>query len=118
MRAHERDCFKDLLKQIKGVAFFGTPHTGSSTAKFGEILASIAKASSLGTRTNVKLLADLKNNSDTLWSVAKSFVDRGKELRIISFYETEKMEFMNCLVSLTKIEKAEDEGNDGSSDER
>ncbi|KAJ5663650.1 hypothetical protein N7507_004381 [Penicillium longicatenatum] len=98
VKARERDRFTDLLKKVRGVAFFGTPHAGSSLAKFGEILASIIQISSIGTNTNTAVVANLKSNSETLWQIAKSFVDRGKGLRIISFYETEKMPCLNTLI--------------------
>ncbi|KAJ6002935.1 hypothetical protein N7451_005482 [Penicillium sp. IBT 35674x] len=98
VKARERDRFADLLKKIRGVAFFGTPHAGSSLATFGEILASIIRISSIGTNTNATVVANLKNNSETLWQIARSFVDRGKGLRIVTFYETEKMPYMNRLI--------------------
>ncbi|KAK2599136.1 hypothetical protein QQS21_005397 [Conoideocrella luteorostrata] len=98
VRARERDHFTSLLRQIRGVAFFGTPHAGSTSAKFGEILATILKASTLGANTNSKLVADLKSKSETLRGISKSFVDRSKALRILSFYETEKMDFLNFQV--------------------
>jgi len=98
VKARERDRFADLLKKIRGVAFFGTPHAGSSLAKVAEILTSIIQISSIGTNTNATVVANLKSNSETLWQIARSFVDRGKGLRIVSFYETERMPYMNTLV--------------------
>ncbi|KAI0109159.1 hypothetical protein GGR51DRAFT_570018 [Nemania sp. FL0031] len=95
IRAHERERFTNLLKKIRGVAFFGTPHAGSSSASFGEVLASILKASTFSTNTNTKLVTALKTNSETLRNITRSFVDRSKSLQIISFYETEKMEYTN-----------------------
>ncbi|KAH7140282.1 hypothetical protein B0J13DRAFT_477392 [Dactylonectria estremocensis] len=98
VRARERDRFTDLLSQIRGVAFFGTPHAGSSAARFGEVLAIILKASTFGGSTNTRLVTDLRNNSETLRGITKSFVDRGKALQILTFYETEKMDNLNFMV--------------------
>lgn len=99
MRARERDRFTGLLESIRGVAFFGTPHRGSPAASFGVIFASILKISTLGTNTNSKLVSQLKENAETLLAINSSFVDRSKNLDIISFYEMEKMDYMQRLVS-------------------
>jgi hypothetical protein len=99
VRARERDRFTGLLESIRGVAFFGTPHCGSSAAGFGAMLASILKISTLGTNTNSRLVSQLKKNAKTLLAINSSFVDRSKNLDIISFYETEKMDYMQKLVS-------------------
>lgn len=98
VRARERDRYTNLLKHIRGVAFFGTPHGGSSSADFGKVLASILKASTLGINTNTKVINDLKRNSQALYEISQSFVDRGKSLHIVTFYETEKMDFLNTEV--------------------
>jgi hypothetical protein len=98
VRARERDRYTDLLKHIRGVAFFGTPHVGSSSADFGKVVASILKASTLGISTNTKVVNDLKKNSPALYEITQSFVDRSKALHIITFYETEKMDFLNAQV--------------------
>lgn len=49
VRAHERDCFGKLLQMIHGVAFFGTPHRGSSLAEWGTHFADILNIASFGT---------------------------------------------------------------------
>lgn len=79
--------------------FFWHPSCWSLTARFAKVLALILKASSFGTSTNTKLVADLKTNYETLLNITKSFVDRSKALQIVSFYETEKMDFLNFMVS-------------------
>jgi hypothetical protein len=56
------------------------------------------KVASLGTRTNAKLLDELRSRSEILQDISKSFVDRGRDLVIFSFYETDKMEYLNCKV--------------------
>ncbi|KAF5573000.1 ankyrin repeat [Fusarium pseudocircinatum] len=98
VRARERDEFTDLLKCIRGVAFFGTPHSGSSSANFGKVLASILKVSTMGVNTNTAVVNDLRQNSRALYEITQSFVDRGKTLRILTFYETEKMGLSNTQI--------------------
>ncbi|KAG6356936.1 hypothetical protein INS49_014811 [Diaporthe citri] len=92
VRARERDRFTGLLESIRGVAFFGTPRRGSSAAIFGAILASILKVSTFGTNTNSKLVSQLKENSETLFAINSSLVDRSKNLVITSFCELEEMD--------------------------
>jgi LDH2 family malate/lactate/ureidoglycolate dehydrogenase len=87
------------LRQIRGVAFFGTPHKGSDIATWADIFANILRAASLGTSTNRRLTKDLKGNAEVLADISKSFVDRSKALKIVSFYESDMMDFMNCKVS-------------------
>lgn len=62
----------------------------------GNILCTASFASS----TNTKFAKELKSRSEVLDSISKSFVERGKELKILSFYETDKMDNLNCLASL------------------
>ena len=62
------------------------------------MFANILNAASLGSSTNSQLSADLEERSKVLESISKSFVDRSKSLTIISFYETEKAEWLRCRV--------------------
>lgn len=104
-KAHEKDRYSStILSRVAGVAFFGTPHRGSGLAHWGGILSSILKACSLATSTNSQLTKDLERNSKVLENISRSFTDRGKKLKIFSFYETEKMDLMNCKV--VEIESA------------
>jgi hypothetical protein len=102
-KAHERERYKTLLKHIFGVAFFGTPHKGADLASWSVTLGNILRAASLGTSTNVQLAKDLEGNSRVLAQISRSFVERGKELKIFSFYELDKMDNLNCRVSKTAI---------------
>ncbi|CEI63236.1 unnamed protein product [Fusarium venenatum] len=83
VRARERDRYTDLLKHIPD---------------FGKVLASILKASTMGINTNTKVVNDLKKNSQALYEITQSFVDRSKALHIVTFYETEKMEFLSAQI--------------------
>lgn len=98
VRARERDQFDELLRRIRGAVFFGTPHRGSSLVDWGTMFANILKVASLGSSTNSQLSANLKERSKVLQGISKSFVDRSKPLNIISFYETEKADWLSCRV--------------------
>lgn len=56
------------------------------------------KAGLMGVSTNSQLIKDLDHKSRALTSISNSFVECGKNLRIFSFFETQKLDFMNCLV--------------------
>jgi hypothetical protein len=81
------------------VAFFGTPHCGSDLARWGSVFANILRSASFGISTNARLVKDLQSNSDVLRHISKSFAERGKGLEIVSFYETDRLDFLNCTVS-------------------
>jgi hypothetical protein len=80
--------------------FLGTPHKGSSLAEWSTIFASILRAASFGTSTNKKLAQSLYVQSEVLRDISKSFVDRGKSLIILSFYETDMVDFLKIRVRI------------------
>ncbi|OKP07146.1 Protein SERAC1 [Penicillium subrubescens] len=98
-RAFEKARYRPLLQKVVGVIFFGTPHQGSDLASWGTVLSNIIRFGTLGTTTNSRLSRDLESNSRILASISKSFVERGKDLEIYSFYETDMMKRLNCRVS-------------------
>jgi hypothetical protein len=65
------------------------------------MLSSILKAGNLAIHTNAQLAKDLERDSRVLENISRSFVDSGKRLMIVSFYETEKMDKMNCRVTIS-----------------
>ena len=83
-----------------GVLFFGTPHKGSVVASFATSLGNLLRASSLGGHTNVQLLKDLEHHSSRLEQVSDTFLQLGGSLKIVTFYEVDKMDMMSSLVSL------------------
>lgn len=104
--AHERSSnpgFKDILANSRAIAFLGVPHRGSKTADYTSILANALKVASVGTSTNTALLAGLKKNSPMLEDISKQFVERGKDLKIYTFYEIKKMLGMHDRVSPIRI---------------
>ena len=76
----------------------GTPHRGADAASWANFVARALEALQMGTATNRNLLSDLKKNSGALWQVSQQFVERASTLKIRTFYETNKLDFMNCLV--------------------
>lgn len=104
--AHERSSnsgFKDILDNTKAIAFLAVPHRGSKTADYAHTLANALKVASIGTSANTALLAGLKKNSPMLEDISKQFVERGKYLRIYTFYEIKKMLGMPDCVSPLRI---------------
>jgi hypothetical protein len=73
---------------------------GSALASWGTLLANLLSIASFGTSTNSQLSKHLKEHSKALEEISTSFVERGKNLDIFSFYETEKMDFLNCVVRI------------------
>jgi hypothetical protein len=65
------------------------------------MFSNVVKTASLGLHTQVQLSQDLEVRSKALKEISKGFVERGKDLVIFSFYETDKMDFLNRRVSQT-----------------
>jgi hypothetical protein len=83
---------------VKGVIFMGTPHRGADTAYWANFAAQALEALQMSIATNNSLLSDLKKNSEALRQISQQFVERGSTVKIKTFYETEKLDYMNCLV--------------------
>jgi hypothetical protein len=98
--AHERsNLYGDLLNRVRGVAFMGTPHRGSDSAFWASFLANVLYVANVGLNTNRELVAALKKESTTLSKLSEQFIERGARLQITTFYETEKFDYLNCVVS-------------------
>jgi hypothetical protein len=82
----------------KAVIFMGTPHRGADAASWANFAAQALKALQMGTATNRSLLSDLRKNSETLRQISQQFVERGSTLKMKTFYKTNKLDYMNCLV--------------------
>jgi hypothetical protein len=91
--------FGDIRASTRGIIFLGTPHHGSSTAKYGEMLAKIAKA--VGRGADTKLIHTLRKDSPELMKLARSFTDIYDDMDIFCFYELLPVKFSNvvCTVS-------------------
>ncbi|KAH6855721.1 hypothetical protein B0I37DRAFT_365570 [Chaetomium sp. MPI-CAGE-AT-0009] len=98
--ASENSHYPELKKNMKGVMFFGTPHRGSSLASWATVAARLLAMSTLGTRTNTRLPKDLEPSSEKLRSISDMFHYHAlkDKLRIVSFYETDKLGLTGTLV--------------------
>jgi protein SERAC1 len=75
----------DIYASTSGVAFFGTPHRGSSKEGFGEILASIAKFCLR--QPNKSLLETLKKDSHILEDQRDAWTTISNEMSVICVRE-------------------------------
>ncbi|KAF9879053.1 ankyrin repeat protein [Colletotrichum karsti] len=98
VRAHENDEYLSLAKNMRGVFFFGTPHKGSSLANWSTMAARLLKVASMGTSTNTRLSKDLEPNSRMMECISDSFLAYSSNLKIVSCYETLKMDYLNAVV--------------------
>ncbi|KAF0317581.1 ankyrin repeat protein [Colletotrichum asianum] len=98
LKALDSDEHMFLAKRISGVFFFGTPHKGSSLASWSTMTARLLKTASLGANTNTQLSKDLEPNSKRMANISEAFLKRCSSLKIISCYETLKMDYLNTLV--------------------
>jgi triacylglycerol esterase/lipase EstA (alpha/beta hydrolase family) len=92
--AHERSSdihYRSLLDNTKAIAFLGVPHRGADAAWWATFAANSLKGATLGMTTHTALVKDLEKASPTLATISKQFVDRGKSLKIYTFYETRKL---------------------------
>lgn len=91
--AHERSSdthYRNILDNTKAIAFLGVPHRGADAAWWFGFAASSLQGATLG-MTHTALVKDLQKASPTLATISKQFVDRGKSLKIYTFYETRKL---------------------------
>ena len=82
----------------RGIVFMGTPHRGADTASWANFATQALRALQIGASTNKNLLSDLRKNSETLRQISQQFVERGSAVKMKTFYETIKLDYMNCLV--------------------
>lgn len=103
MIAHERSgVYGDLLSSVRGSVFFGVPHRGSDVAYWGLYAANLLKYAQLGFGTNTKFVEALDRNSHEFADICDQFIERGANLKIRTFYETEKMgnQLVRCTACL------------------
>lgn len=92
--AHEQSSdpdYKDILDNTRAIAFLGVPHKGIDGASWVEYVGKTLRGVSIGTSTNTALVVDLRKNCDTLANISAQFVDRGKDLKMYTFYETQRL---------------------------
>ena len=92
--------FGSLLNHVRGVVFLGTPHRGSNSAYWASFVARALQVVQFGVGTNSTLLRDLQSSSKVLSDISQQWLERSTPLSIRTFYETDKLDFMSCLVNL------------------
>ena len=106
--AFRNDEHKAVWAATKAILFMGTPHDGSYYADYGKVLADIANVALRASFTHritggvrTPLIESLKGQSTELRAIAEDFVAiaQGSDLRVINFYETEALPYMNRTVS-------------------
>jgi hypothetical protein len=85
------DEYGDLLKSIRGSVFLGVPHRGADIAYWASFPAKLLKYGLIGYWGNTAFLKALEKDSQTLRDISEQFVKRAPQLRIRTFYETEKL---------------------------
>ena len=83
--------FGTLLGSVRALVFFGVPHRGSDLAYWSALAAKLMKNIQLRTGTNTSFIEALKRNSQTFTDISQSFIERAAPLKIITFFETERL---------------------------
>lgn len=100
---------RTISDHTRGIAFLGTPHSGSAIAKWGEL---VRKTISPFTQTNKQILAVLMKDSEALERVQTSFhamirersQDEKRAIAITCFYEELSMAGVGYGVSTIRLE--------------
>jgi hypothetical protein len=86
--------FQYLTSSTVGIVFLGTPHRGTEAAKWGEIVATSAKALGFGFEDSI--LKDLRKDSENLRDLLYKFTlwANRTRLSIVCFYEQHKSDYL------------------------
>jgi hypothetical protein len=87
LASSQPDHYGDVLKNIRGVVFMGTPHRGSRTAGPTLHLSRIINAPFFGGAIRSDLLKALRVSSKNLEEISYLSVPLLGDLSIVSFYE-------------------------------
>ncbi|KAL6879162.1 hypothetical protein J3F83DRAFT_758857 [Trichoderma novae-zelandiae] len=88
VKAHTDPQYGDILHECYGVAFFGTPHQGSSYFAMQALAGSIQHLLQLSGPLPVSLTDQLRTGSPLLLHVDEDFKIVSDDLRVWTFYET------------------------------
>jgi len=84
--------YANIRDSVIGILFLGTPHRGSSTTQFPQVLANITNAALAGAarftgQMKVDLLKSLEKDSGVLKTLSTNFRNQASNIKIISFIE-------------------------------
>jgi hypothetical protein len=107
---NESGNYPGIADSVKAILFLGTPHQGSTTARYGEVLAQIANVFVVATQTSrasgtmrSELLRSLRASENGLLAIAEDFRVHTARIKIFSFIEQKSMKGLNqrvrCLTS-------------------
>lgn len=88
VRASRDGKYQDILDECYGVAFFGTPHQGSSYFAMHSLAGSIQRLLQLSAPLPETLTADLRVGNNLLAHIDEDFKEIASDMRIWTFYET------------------------------
>lgn len=88
VRASRDNKYQDILDECYGVAFFGTPHQGSSYFAMHSLALSIQNVLQLSAPLPETLTADLRVGNSLLAHIDEDFKEIASDMRIWTFYET------------------------------
>ncbi|KAJ3483082.1 hypothetical protein NLG97_g7391 [Lecanicillium saksenae] len=88
VRASRDAKYQDILDECYGVAFFGTPHQGSSYFAMHSLAGSIQRLLQLSAPLPETLTADLRVGNNLLAHIDEDFKEIASDMRIWTFYET------------------------------
>jgi len=99
---NESDHFPGIGDAVSGILFLGTPHQGSPSATYANILAQITNIFVVGTqvsrltgRIRTDLLKSLKTKESELLKIAEDFRVHTTKIKISSFIEQVNMAGLN-----------------------
>ena len=79
-----------VLRNVKAIVFFGTPHRGTDLARLLSHLLSISFSQKI-------FVEQLHGKSDLIRGINDQFRDRSESLELVSFYESKEMPVIGVL---------------------
>jgi hypothetical protein len=107
---NESGNYPGIADYVRAILFLGTPHRGSTTARYGEVLAQIANVFVVATQTSrasgtmrYELLKSLRASENGLLAIAEDFRVHTARIKIFSFIEQKSMKGLNQRVRYLNI---------------
>jgi hypothetical protein len=107
---NESGNYPGIADYVRAILFLGTPHRGSTTARYGEVLAQIANVFVVATQTSrasgtmrSELLKSLRASENGLLAIAEDFRVHTARIKIFSFIEQKSMKGLNQRVRYLNI---------------